>query len=130
MSRRWPATAKRSTIRRGDDRSVHTRYVEGVTIRPLQNGDTAPAAALLGRPQDVDPASWSRVDRDHHVLVAYLDGDPRPAAIARLVRDGSRAELACAVADADECGRVGAVLTRELAADARAAGVTELRTTV
>src|SRR5712691_135885 len=131
MSRRWPAAAKRGAVAGDDDSRVHTRYVDGVTIRPLRNGDTAPVAALLARlgsPGDLESATFAWVDRDHHVLVAYLDGEPRPAGIARLVRAGSTAEVACAVADECQGRGVGAILTRELAADARAAGITELRT--
>jgi protein lysine acetyltransferase len=125
---------------------MHTRYVEGVTIRPLQDGDAATVEALFERlgsrsreqrfagakPRLSEPelAALSRVDPDHHVLVAYLDGDPRPAGIARLVRQGSSAEIACAVADLYQGRGVGSVLTRELAADARAARITELHATV
>ena len=29
------------------------------------------------------------IDRSRHALVAYVDGDPQPVAIARLVRDGA-----------------------------------------
>jgi ribosomal protein S18 acetylase RimI-like enzyme len=72
----------------------------------------------------------ARVDADHHVLVGYLDGDPLPVGIARLVRDGRTAEVAFEVADAYQGRGIGSVLTRELAADARAAGITELHATV
>jgi ribosomal protein S18 acetylase RimI-like enzyme len=125
---------------------MHARYLDGVTIRPLRNGDTAPVAALLGRlgPEsrarrfggakprlsEVELRALARVDDHHHVLVAYVDGDREPAGMAQLVRDGSAAEVACAVADACQGRGVGALLTRELAADARAAGITELRATV
>lgn len=126
--------------------AVHSRYHAGITIRPLRNGDTAPVVALLDRlgPQsrarrfggakprlsDAELRALARVDRDHHVLVAYVEGDPEPAGIAQLVRDGSAAEVACAVADDCQGHGVGAILTRELAADARAAGITELHATV
>ena len=66
------------------------------------------------------------VDARHHALVAYVDGDPRPIAIARLVRDGDSAEIAVAVADEHQQRGVGSALTRELIADARAGGVTEI----
>jgi ribosomal protein S18 acetylase RimI-like enzyme len=56
--------------------------------------------------------------------------DPEPAAIARLVRDGNRAEIAFLVADAYQGRGFGSILGRELAADARAAGITELVGTV
>jgi acetyltransferase len=68
----------------------------------------------------------ARVDGTHHVLVAYVEGDPRPIAIARLVRDGCSAEIAFAVANEyQRCG-VGSALTGELVAHARAAGIAEI----
>ena len=125
---------------------MQARYVDGITIRPLRNGDAAPVESLFARlgplsrvrrfggakprltPRDLD--DLSRVDADHHVLVAYVAGDSEPAGIARLVRDGRGAEVAFAVADAYQRRGVGSVLARELAADARAAGISELRATV
>jgi ribosomal protein S18 acetylase RimI-like enzyme len=65
-------------------------------------------------------------DPNHHVLVAYVQGDPRPAAIARLVRDGACAEIAFEVADELHDRGIGSALTAELIADARAAGITEI----
>ena len=125
---------------------MQSTYLNGITIRPLRNGDTAPVAALLDRlgpasrarrfggakPRlsEIELDALARVDDDHHVLVAYVDGDPEPAGMAQLVRDGSAAEVACAVADSCQGGGIGGVLTRMLAADARAAGITELRATV
>jgi ribosomal protein S18 acetylase RimI-like enzyme len=90
---------------------MHARCVDGITIRPLANGDAAPVAALF-------------------VLVGYVDGDAQPAGIARLVRDGTVGEIAFAVADVHQGRGIGSVLARELAGDARAAGITELRATV
>ncbi len=132
--------------RGGDHVGMQTRYVDGLTIRPLRNGDLATVAALFDR---LGPASrekrfcgakprlsvgelaaLARVDAEHHVLVGYVDGDPLPAGIARLVRDGAAAEIAFAVADAHQDRRVGSILARELAADARAAGIKELLATV
>jgi ribosomal protein S18 acetylase RimI-like enzyme len=75
-------------------------------------------------------ARLARVDHEHHVLVGYLEGDPEPAGIARLVRSGRSAEIAFAVADAHQGRRVGSLLATELAADARAAGITHLVATV
>lgn len=66
------------------------------------------------------------VDHARHALVAYVDGDPRPVGIARLVREGDRAEIAFAVADEYHRRGIGSSLTAELIADARAAGVTEI----
>jgi ribosomal protein S18 acetylase RimI-like enzyme len=125
---------------------MHTRYADGVTIRTLRNGDTDSVAALFERlgprsrqlrfggakPRLSDPelAALARVDRDHHVLVAHVDGDPKPAGVAHLVRDGRAAEIGIAVADVHQRRGIGSALARELAADARAAGVTTLEATV
>jgi ribosomal protein S18 acetylase RimI-like enzyme len=125
---------------------VQTRYVAGVTIRLLRNGDTATVAALLERlgsrsrerrfcgakPRFSahELGGLARVDDTHHVLVGYVDGDPEPVGIARLVRDGRSAEVAFEVADAYQGRGIGTILTRELAADARAAGITKLQATV
>jgi ribosomal protein S18 acetylase RimI-like enzyme len=127
-------------------RHMQTRYVRGLTIRPLRNGDTATVAALferLGersrerrfcgakpRLSELELANLSRVDADHHVLVGYVDGDPGPVGVARLVRDGTSAEIAFAIADTHQNRGIGSVLAGELAADARAAGITELVATV
>jgi ribosomal protein S18 acetylase RimI-like enzyme len=125
---------------------MQSRYVNGLTIRSLRNGDTETVAALFARlgdrsrerrfcgakPRLSDPELklLARVDRDHHVLVGYLDGDAEPAGIARLVRSGASAEIAFAVADAHQGRGIGSVLANELAADARAAGITQLVATV
>ena len=125
---------------------MHSRYVGGLTIRPLRHGDTGTVAALFARlgsrsrahrfcgakPRlsDDELTALARVDGQHHVLVGYLDGDPQPAGIARLVRDGASAEIAFEVADAYQGRGIGSILARELAADARAAGITELFATV
>ena len=125
---------------------MHTRFVDGVTIRGLRNGDTATVSALferLGersrerrfcgakpRLSEVELANLARVDHEHHVLVGYVDGDPQPIGIARLVRTGTSAEIAFAIADAHQSRGIGSTLAGELAADARAAGITELVATV
>jgi ribosomal protein S18 acetylase RimI-like enzyme len=125
---------------------MQARYVRGVTIRPLRNADTATVAALferLGsasrqrrfcgakpRLSDGDLAALARVDETHHVLVAYMENDAAPAGIARLVRGGATGEIAFEVADALQGRGIGSVLARELAADARAAGITQLVATV
>jgi ribosomal protein S18 acetylase RimI-like enzyme len=125
---------------------MQSRYVNGLTIRALRDGDTETVAALFARlgersrerrfcgakPRlsDVELASLARVDRDRHVLVGYADGDSEPAAIARLVREGDSAEIAFAVADHYQSRGLGSVLANELAADARAAGITHLTATV
>lgn len=127
-------------------RHMHTRFVDGLTIRPLRDGDTGTVAAVFARlgersrerrfcgakPRlsDIELANLARVDADHHVLVGYLDGDREPVGIARLVRSGPAAEIAFAVADAYQGKRIGTILAGELAADARAAGIVELIATV
>ena len=125
---------------------MHTRFVNGITVRPLRNGDTATVAALFdrlgdrsrerrfcgGKPRlsDAELELLARVDEDRHALVGYVDGDPLPAGLARIVRDGTSAEIAFEVADEYQGRGIGSVLARELAGDARAAGVTELRAVV
>ncbi|HET9287538.1 MAG TPA: GNAT family N-acetyltransferase [Gaiella sp.] len=138
--------AKRRVVRVDHHRTMHARYVEGITVRQLRNGDTQTVAALFGRLgarsrelrfcgakprlREEELAALARVDGDHHVLVAYVDGDAEPAGMARLVRDGASAEIAFEVADAHQGRGIGSVLARELASDARAAGITELVATV
>ena len=125
---------------------MQTRYVDGVTIRTLRDGDTGTVAALferLGsrsretrfcgakpRLSDNELTALARVDGDHHVLVGYLDGDPEPAGMVRLARDGAAAEIAFEVADVYQSRGVGSILARELAADARSAGIRDLVATV
>jgi ribosomal protein S18 acetylase RimI-like enzyme len=125
---------------------MQSRYVAGLTIRPLRDGDTATVEALFARlgdgsrgrrfcgakPRlsDRELTALARVDATHHVLVAYRDGDADPVGIARLVRTGSVGEIAFEVADACQGRGIGSVLARELAADARAAGIVELVATV
>ena len=70
----------------------------------------------------------ARVDGKHHVLVAWLRGEP--VGIARLVRDGSIADVAFDVVDSLQGNGVGAVLSQRLAEDARAAGIVTLRATM
>jgi L-amino acid N-acyltransferase YncA len=125
---------------------MHSRYADGVVIRPLRDGDAATVLAVFerlgtvsrrrrfgGTKTQLSPAELallSRVDAEHHVLVAYADGDRRPAGLARLVRDGDAAEVAFEVADAQHGRGIGTALAEALAADARAAGIAELRATV
>jgi ribosomal protein S18 acetylase RimI-like enzyme len=125
---------------------MQSRYVRGLTVRSLRDGDTETVSALFARlgersrerrfcgakPRlsELELASLARVDRDHHVLVGYMDDDAEPVGIARLVRTGSTAEIAFAVADEYQSHGVGSILASELAADARAAGITQLMATV
>lgn len=125
---------------------MQSRYVDGIVIRPLRAGDTATVTAVFqrlgleSRRRRFGGAKThlsrrelellARVDAEHHVLVAYADGDPEPAGLARLVRAGSAAEVAFEVVD-DQDGRgIGTALAEALAADARAAGIDELHATV
>jgi GNAT superfamily N-acetyltransferase len=126
---------------------MHAIYIKGVTIERLRNGDTETVATVFGRLSEESRRSrfggpkprlsadelgfLARVDGRHHVLVAYVDGDRRPAGLARLVRIGRRsAEVAFEVADEHQGRGVGSALARVLGADARAAGIVELQATV
>ena len=125
---------------------MQTIYRHKTTIRALRNGDRETVEALFGRlgsrsreqrfcgakPRltDADLAALALVDGDHHVLVGYVDGDPAPAGVARLVREGAVAEIAVSVADVYQGAGVGSALIEALAADARAAGITQLHATV
>jgi RimJ/RimL family protein N-acetyltransferase len=119
---------------------MYTEVVDRVTIRPLRNGETAIVQAVFDRLGDRsrhlrfggaknvltagELALLARVDGDHHVLVALIDREP--IGIARLVRDGTAAEVAVEVADEWQGRRVGTILMDRLAADARAAGIERL----
>jgi RimJ/RimL family protein N-acetyltransferase len=116
---------------------MNAEVIEGITVRPLRNGETAVVQAVFDRlgprsrllrfggaknvlfPKELE--EMAKVDGDHHVLVAYLGGDP--VGIARLVRDGDTAEVAFAVVDDLQGNGIGTVLVERLGADARAAGI-------
>jgi ribosomal protein S18 acetylase RimI-like enzyme len=124
-------------------RALHNRRLGKIVIvRLLDNGDTDAVAALFERlgpasrqgrfhgakprltPRELD--ALARVDGDHHVLVAYVDRDERPAAIARVVRnagDPHGGEIAFEVADLYQGCGIGTQLVRLLLTDARAAGI-------
>ena len=117
---------------------MRTEFVQGITIRPLRNGERSVVQAVFdalgpsSRRQrfggaknvllEADLEHLARVDATHHVLVAYAGDDP--VAIARLVRHGELAEIAFEVADAWQRRGVGTLLAERLGADARAAGIT------
>jgi len=126
---------------------MHTRVLKpknGPTllVRPLRRGDVGTVCAMFARlgersrrarfhgpkPRltDVELEHLALVDDDHHVLVAHVEGDPRPVALARLVRSGRSAEIAFEVADELQQRGIGSALTTELLADARAAGITQV----
>ena len=126
---------------------MHTRVLQpkhGPTllVRPLRHGDVHTVMAVFSRlgaesrrarfngPKPCLNASELRqlasVDRTRHALVAYVEGDPHPVAIARLVREGHTAEIAFAVVDEYQHRGIGSALAAELVDDARAAGITEI----
>jgi ribosomal protein S18 acetylase RimI-like enzyme len=113
-----------------------------IVVRPLHNGDVDTVLAVFHRLGEqsrrgrfdgpkaplTEDELWqlARVDSTHHALVAYVEGDREPVAIARLVRDGQSAEVAFEVAGDYQQRGIGSALTEELLADARAAGITEI----
>ena len=126
---------------------MHTRFLtpkHGPTllVRPLRHGDVGTVMAVFERLSEqsrrarfngpkprlstTELEQLARVDSTRHVLVAYLEDDPRPVALARLVRDGGSAEIAFEVADEYHRLGIGSTLTAELLADARAAGIAEI----
>jgi GNAT superfamily N-acetyltransferase len=123
---------------------MHAESIDGITVRPLRNGETEAVQAVFDRlgPRSrflrfhgaknvltpADLATLSRVDGTHHVLVALVEN--RPIGIARLVRDGDTAEVAFAVADEWQGRGVGTILVERLRDDARAAGIRHLRAEV
>jgi protein lysine acetyltransferase len=130
---------------------MHTRIVKPkhgprLVVRPLRDGDTHTVLALFERLSErsrrarfhgskpslseTELRHLARVDSTHHVLVAHVQGDREPVAIARLVRDGRSAEIAFAVADVYQQRGIGSALTGELIADARAAGITHVNALV
>lgn len=130
---------------------MHTRVLKpkrGPTllVRPLRHGDARTVMSLFERlgersrrtrfngPKPCLSRSELRqlasVGSHRHVLVAYVEGDPRAVAIARLVRDDDTAEIAFAVADEYQQRGIGTALAAELLADARAAGITEMTAVV
>ena len=127
---------------------MHTRVLElrhGPTliVRPLRSGDVATVGAVFGRLGErsrrtrfngpkpcisqAELEQLATVDRSHHALVGYVEGDPEPVAIAQLTRTGAdSAEIAFAVADAYQQRGIGSALAAELLVDARAAGITQV----
>lgn len=126
---------------------MHTRVLEpkhGPTllVRPLRRGDVDTVRAVFERLSDesrrtrfngpkprltdAELRELAAVDATRHALVAYVEDDPQPVAIARLYRTGDSAEIAFAVADGYQQRGIGSALTAELVADARAAGIKEI----
>ncbi|HEY2209113.1 MAG TPA: GNAT family N-acetyltransferase [Gaiellaceae bacterium] len=126
---------------------MHTRVVKPkhgpeLFVRPLRDGDTGTVQAVFERLGEASRLArfnghkpelgekelrWlATVGPNHHVLVAYVDGDREPVALARLVRNGGSAEIAFEVADAYQARGIGSALAREVVADACAAGIVEV----
>jgi ribosomal protein S18 acetylase RimI-like enzyme len=125
-------------------RALRLRRGQVLLVRPLRDGDAETVMQVFERLGEgsrrtrfngpkprLSPAELEHlaaVDETRHVLVAYFEGDERdrPIALARLVRDGSSAEIAFEVADQHQRLGIGSALAAELLADARAAGITEV----
>jgi ribosomal protein S18 acetylase RimI-like enzyme len=126
---------------------MHTRVVKPkhgpeVLVRPLRSGDTATVQAVFERLGDesrrtrFNGPKWrlgekelrwlATVGPNHHALVAWVDGESEPVAIARLVRFGGSAEIAFEVADTYQDRGIGSALAGLLVADACAAGICEV----
>lgn len=126
---------------------MHTRILKPkhgptILVRPLRHGAVRTVMDLFERLSDESRRArfngpkpclsrselrqLASVDANHHVLVAYVEGDRRPVAIARLVRDGRSAEVAFAVVDEYQQRGIGSALAGELIEDARAVGITEI----
>ena len=123
-------------------RAIKLKHGPTILVRPLRHGDTDTVRAVFEQLGDesrrarfngpkpcltqAELEQLAAVDCSHHALVAHLEGDPSPIAIARLARAGSTAEIAFAVADSHQHHGIGSALAAELIADARAAGITEI----
>jgi predicted MFS family arabinose efflux permease/ribosomal protein S18 acetylase RimI-like enzyme len=123
-------------------RALRLGHGRVLTVRPLRNGDVETVLAVferLGersrrarfngpkpRLSSAELELLATVDATRHALVGCLEGDDRPVAIARLVREGASAEIAFEVADEHQGRGIGSALTAELLADARAAGIREV----
>ena len=123
-------------------RVLKPKHGPTILVRPLRDGDVDTVLAVSHRLSEesrrkrfngakaraTEEELWhlARVDATHHGLVAYVEGDPDPVAIARLVRDGHSAEIAFEVANDYQQRGIGSALIEELLADARAAGISEI----
>jgi ribosomal protein S18 acetylase RimI-like enzyme len=130
------------TIRSAPTRRLEPAQGRTVFARPLRHGDVRTVAGVfagLGEqsrryrfngPKPCLTRSELRelatMGVDRHALVAYVDDDPRPVGIGRLVRHGGSAEVAFEVVDRCQRRGIGSALIAELVADACASGVTEL----
>ena len=126
---------------------MHARVVRPkrgpeILVRPLRRGDTATVQAVFDRLGEesrrtrFNGPKWRLGEKElrwlamvgpgHHALVAWVDGDPEPVAMARLVRVGETAEIAFEVADDYQARGIGSALVELLVADARAARICEV----
>src|SRR5262245_45929854 len=98
-------------------RMAKPRHGSEILVRPLRRGDVATVSAVFARLGEESRRTrflgpklelgekelrWlANVGPNHHALVAFVDDDPEPVAIARLVRLGAGSgEIAFEVADA------------------------------
>lgn len=125
-----------------DERVIEVGHGPALHVRPLQRGDVQTVMTVFERLSErsrrsrfngakpclraSDLRGLASVDDDRRALVGYVEGDSDPVAIARLVRDGSSAEIAFAVADEYQHRGIGTALAAELVADAAASGITEI----
>src|SRR5262245_51119558 len=107
-------------------RVLQLKHGPTILVRPLQNGDVDTVLAVFHRLGDAarrrrfngpkarltEDELWqlARIDANHHALVAYVEGDRRPVAIARLVRSGGEAEIAFEVANEYQQRGIGSAL--------------------
>src|SRR5581483_8857697 len=99
-----------------ETRALDLPHGPTILVRPLADGDVATVAVVFRRLgaesrrrrfngakpciSDVELVELARADATHHALVAHVVGDPRPAALAQLVRTSREtAEIASVVAD-------------------------------
>jgi ribosomal protein S18 acetylase RimI-like enzyme len=126
-----------------ETRALDLPHCLTIVVRPLAGGDVETMASVFGRLGDesrrrrfngakpclseAELGELARIDATHHALVAHVAGDPRPAALAQLVRTSREsAEVAFVVADEYQHRGIGSALTRLLLDDARAAGIKEI----
>jgi ribosomal protein S18 acetylase RimI-like enzyme len=126
-----------------ETRALDLPHGPTIVVRPLANGDADTVAGVFARLGDesrrrrfnaakpcltnAELLELARIDGTHHALVAWVAGDPKPAAIAHLVRTArDTAEVAFAVADEHQHQGIGSALTTMLLDDARAAGIKEI----
>jgi len=122
---------------------INPKHGPAILVRPLASGDVQSVCDVFDQLSDESRRArfngpkprlsereleqLATVDASRHALLAYVEGEPRPIAIARLVRETrTRAEIAFAVADAYQDRGIGSALAAELIADARAAGIREI----